>query len=292
MKRILLFILTNVAVLVVVTAIVSLLGLDTAYLKPHGLDLTALAIFSLIWGMVGSVISLLMSKQIAKWTMKLQVIKAPHGPQENFIFDVVQRLANQHGIKTPELAVYNDPTPNAFATGASKNSSLVAVSVGLLQQMNNDEIEGVIAHEMAHIVNGDMVTMTLVQGVMNAFVIFFSRIAAYAVQTAMGRDGEQIGGLVYYVVAFAFQILFGMLASLVVFGFSRHREYAADRGSAQMVGKAKMIAALKRLQQMQGTKKTNKAFATMQISGSKSGMMELFRTHPPLEKRIAALRGA
>lgn len=291
LKRIGLFLLTNIAVLAVIMTITSLFGLDTTYLKPHGLDLTALAIMSLLWGMVGSVISLLMSRWMAKRSVGVVLIKNPATPTERFLYETIQRLASQNNITMPEVGIYPAPEANAFATGATKNKSLVAVSSGLIDQMSKEEIEGVLAHEMTHIVNGDMVTMTLLQGVMNAFVIFFSRIAAYAVQGFI-KDGEKLGGFAYFITSIVFQILFGILASLVVNYFSRTREFAADKGSAHMVGKNKMIAALKRLQVMQGhitNANQNKSLATMQINGNRGGFMNLFRTHPPLEARIESL---
>jgi len=289
LKRIFLFGLVNILVIALLTFITSFFGLDTAYLKPHGLDIQALVIFSLIWGMAGSLISLFMSKQIAKWTFKLKPIKTPQNSTENFVYETVRKLASQNSIKMPEVAIYQSKEVNAFATGATKNNSLVAISAGLLDAMTEDEAEGVIAHEMAHIVNGDMVTMTLLQGVMNAFVIALSRIIAHIISA---RD-ERLGGFAYIIVVIVLQIALGMLASVVVSAFSRRREFAADMGSAQMSGKRKMIAALQRLQQLKNRiDPSQKSFATLKISDRPSTFMKLFSTHPPLQRRIESLQNA
>lgn len=292
MKRILLFLLTNIAVVAVIMTITSIFGLDTRYLTSYGLNLQALAILSLLYGFAGSFISLFMSKFIAKWSTKMKIIENPRNDDEAFLIQKIAHFADQGGFKMPEVGVYDSPEVNAFATGATKNRSLVAVSTGLLHNMERDEIEGVLAHEMAHIQNGDMVTMALLQGIVNAFVIFFARIAAYAVQTALGKDGESIGGMAYWVTSILFEILFGILASTIVYAFSRWREYHADFGGAKFAGKQKMIAALKRLQE--SSKKIDpktKSLATMKIS-DRPGMMRFFSTHPSLESRIQRLQEA
>ena len=297
-KRIFFFLATNIAVLAVIMGIVHIFGLDTKYLTPYGIDYKALAIFSLLWGMVGSVISLLMSKTIAKWTTKMEILDPENGHlnyEANFLVQSIKKLSEQAGIGMPEIGIYDSPEINAFATGAFKNSSLVAVSSGLLQTMDRDEIEGVLAHEISHIENGDMITMTLIQGVVNAFVIFFARIAAYAVQKAISRDDEEneIGGFLYYIISMIFEILFGILASMIVAKFSRWREFRADAGGAKLAGRGAMIAALKRLQQTSESIDTHQSsLATAKISDNPSKFISLFSTHPPLEVRIKALESS
>ncbi len=292
MKRITLFLLTNIAVISVIMTITSILGLDTRYLSQYGIDLKALAILSLFYGFTGSIISLFMSKFMAKWTTKMKIIKEPQTDEEAFLVQVITRFANEKGFNVPEIGIYNSPEVNAFATGATKNSSLVAVSTGLLQNLERNEIEGVLAHEMTHISNGDMVTMTLLQGVMNAFVIFFARLIAYAVSNALGKDGESVGGLIYWLLSMAFQMVFGILASIIVYAFSRWREYHADFGGAKLAGKQKMIAALQRLQMTHKLVDIkSKSLSTMKIS-DKPSIMNLFSTHPSLEARIKRLQEA
>lgn len=292
MKRILLFLLTNIAVVAVIMTITSVFGLDTRYLTQYGLNLQALAILSLLYGFAGSFISLLLSKKMAKWSTKMQIIENPKTDEEAFLLQKIKHFAEQGGFKMPEVGIYNSPEINAFATGATKNRSLIAVSTGLLQNMERDEIEGVLAHEMAHIQNGDMVTMTLIQGVLNAFVIFFARVAAYAVQKTIAKDNESIGGLSYWLTSIAFEILFGILASTIVYAFSRWREYHADFGGAKFAGKQKMIAALTQLQKSQKLiDPKTKSLATMKIS-NKQGVMRFFSTHPTLESRIQRLQMA
>lgn len=290
-KRIFFFLLVNVAVIAVLMTVVSVFGLDAQYLKPNGLDLTSLAIISAIVGFAGAFISLFISKWMAKWMMKVQVIKDPRERHEVELVNMVKHMADQAGVGMPDVGIYPSNEINAFATGWNRNKALVAVSSGLLESMNKDELEGVLAHEMAHVKNGDMVTMTLLQGVINTFVIFASRVAAYAVMRFMGRDNDAIGGIVYYLVSMVFQIGFGVLASLVVNRYSRWREFGADYGGAQLSSKNKMIAALKFLQSHHQVDSSQKAFATMKMSGD-SSMMELFSTHPPLEKRIQTLQAA
>lgn len=290
-KRIFLFLLTNIAVVAVFMTVVSVFGLDTRYLTPNGLNLQALAIVALGFGMISSIVSLLLSKTMAKWIMKVQVIKDPRGAREVELVQIVKNLADQAGVGLPDVGIYPSAEINAFATGARRNKALLAVSEGLLQTMNKDELEGVLAHEMTHIRNGDMVTMTLIQGVINAFIIFGARAAAYAVMQVMGRDNEQIGGLAYWGISILFEIFFGIIASIIVMAFSRWREFGADYGGAQLSSKKKMIAALKFLQSHHQVDSRNKSFATMKISDN-SAFMQLFSSHPPLEKRIMALQAA
>lgn len=296
LKRVSLFIIVNLAILIVLSLVFQLLGYFGIqhYVTQSGIDLTALLIIALVIGFGGSFLSLLMAKSMAKWMMKVQIIKDPRTPEENHIFQIVQKIALQSNIKMPEIGIYPAMEVNAFATGASKNNSLVAVSQGLLEKMDRDEIEGVIAHEMAHIINGDMVTLTLIQGVVNTFVIFLSRLLAQIVGRLLSKN-EEMGHLTYFLLVIAFDILFGILASLIVLAFSRHREFRADAGSAQYVGKNKMIKALQKLQMLQKTlqsPESEKAFAALKISDKRSRIGNLFSSHPALEKRIEALQKA
>ena len=290
-KRIFLFMLTNVLVLVTVSIILSVLGVGS-YITAAGLDYQALMVFCLIWGFVGSGISLMMSKFMAKRMMGVEIVD-DRGQYADLVRKVHQ-MSKQAGItKMPEVGVYNSPEVNAFATGPSKNNALVAVSTGLLQQMNSDEVEGVLAHEVAHVANGDMVTMALVQGVINAFVMFFARIAAFAVQNFLSGDRDDdrpaSTGLVYHLTVMVFEIGFSFLGMFVVAYFSRVREFRADKGGAQFAGKHKMIAALKRLQQkVDMIDDSQDAIKAMKIN-SKKGLMNFLSTHPSLEDRIAAL---
>jgi heat shock protein HtpX len=288
MKRIALLILTNLAVMAVLLISTRLLGVDR-FLTAKGLNVTALAIFSLIVGFAGAFISLLMSKMMAKWTTPgLTVINEPRNADEAWIVDTVRRFADKAQIGMPEVAIY-EGEPNAFATGAFKNSALVAVSTGLLYNMARDEVEAVIAHEVAHVANGDMVTMTLVQGVMNTFVVFLSRVVGYAVDSFLRRNDENSSGpgIGYMITSFVMEILLGILASLVVNWFSRQREFRADAGAAELMGrKQPMINALARLGGM-APGELPKTVAAMGIAG---GIGSLFATHPPIEERIAALQ--
>lgn len=290
MKRIALFILTNLAVVVVLGVVASLLGVNR-YLTANGLNLGALLGFALIMGFGGATISLLISKPMAKWTTPgLRVISQPANADEAWIVQTVQRLADRAGIGMPEVAVF-DGEPNAFATGAFRDSALVAVSDGLLMGMTHDEIEAVIGHEVAHIANGDMVTMTLIQGVMNTFVVFLSRVIGYAVDSFLRRnDSESRGpGVGYMVTTLVLDIVLGVLASIIVAWFSRQREFRADAGSAALLGRRQpMINALARLGGMQPGE-LPKSVAAMGIAG---GMGALFSTHPPIEERIAALQNS
>ena len=284
MKRILLFVLTNVAVMAVVGLVSSLFGLG----RYVGTNTGQLMIFSLLVGFTGAIVSLLMSKSMAKMTMGLKVINQPANADEAWIVETVRKFADKAGIGMPEVAIY-EGEPNAFATGAFKNSALVAVSTGLLRGMTREEVEAVIGHEVAHIANGDMVTMTLIQGVMNTFVVFASRMIGSLVDGAM-RRGENSGpGIGYYVTTVVLDILFGFLAGIIVAWFSRQREFRADRGSAQLMGNPRnMINALARLDGLHAEgQQMPKHLQTMAIVGS---IGKLFATHPPMEERIAALK--
>jgi heat shock protein HtpX len=285
MKRILLFVLTNVAVMAVVGLISSLFGLG----RYTGTNTAQLMIFSLVVGFTGSIISLLMSKSMAKMTMGLQIINEPRNADEAWIVDTVRKFADKAGIGMPDVAIY-EGEPNAFATGAFKNSALVAVSTGLLRGMTREEVEAVIGHEVAHVANGDMVTMALIQGVMNTFVVFASRIIGSLVDGALRRDNDSSGpGIGYYVTTVVLDILFGFLAGMVVAWFSRQREFRADRGSAQLMGQPQsMINALARLGGLHAEgQQMPQNLQTMAIAGS---IGKLFATHPPMEERIAALK--
>jgi heat shock protein HtpX len=291
-KRIFLFVLTNILVMVTVSIVLSVLGLNS-YITSAGLNYNALMGFCLVWGFVGSGISLMLSKFMAKTMMGVEIVD--DRGQYGDLVRKVHALSRAAGLtKMPEVGVYNSPEVNAFATGPSKNNSLVAVSTGLLQQMNTDEVEGVLAHEVAHVANGDMVTMALVQGVVNAFVMFFARIAAFALQNAMrgDRDDDERSmteGWAYHISVFVFEIAFSFLGMFVVAYFSRIREFRADQGGAKFAGKNKMIGALRRLQQKIDLVDDSKdQIKAMKIS-SKKGFMSFLSTHPSLEDRIAAL---
>jgi heat shock protein HtpX len=286
MKRILLFVATNLAVVLVLGIVSRLLGVDR-YLTANGLNLGALLVFAAIMGFGGAIISLLMSKTIAKWSSGVQVISGNEGPDEAWIVSTVQRFAQQANIGMPEVGVFQGE-PNAFATGAFKNNALVAVSTGLLQGMTREEVEAVIGHEVAHIANGDMVTMTLIQGVMNTFVVFLSRVIGYLVDGFLQRGEQRSGpGIGYYVTTIVLDILLGFLAAIIVAWFSRQREFRADRGSAALMGrKQPMINALARL----GGMVPGELPKGLQSMGITSGVGKLFSTHPPIEERIAALQ--
>ncbi len=289
MKRILLFVLTNLAVMVVLGVVASLLGVNR-YLTANGLNLSALLGFSLIMGFGGAFISLLMSKPMAKWSTGARVINQPANQDEAWIVSTVQRLSDRAGITMPEVAIY-EGEPNAFATGAFKNSALVAVSTGLLQGMTREEVEAVLGHEIAHVANGDMVTLTLIQGVLNTFVVFLSRVVGYFVDSMLrSKDDESTGpGMGYYITSIVLDIVLGFVASMIVAWFSRQREFRADEGAAQLMGnKQPMINALARLNSMQAGELPT-SVAAMGITG---GLGKLFASHPPLEERIAALQNA
>jgi heat shock protein HtpX len=288
MKRIVLFVLTNLAVVVVLGIVASLLGVNR-YLTAQGLNLGSLLVFAAIIGFGGAIISLLISKPVAKWSAGVQVIEQPRNQDEVWIVETVRGFANKAGIGMPEVGIF-EGEPNAFATGAFKNSALVAVSTGLLQGMTREEVEAVIGHEVAHIANGDMVTMTLIQGVMNTFVVFLSRVISYAVDSFLSRGSDRSGpGIGYYVSTIVLDILLGFLAAIIVAWFSRQREFRADSGSAQLLGrKQPMINALARL----GGMVPGELPKSIQAFGITSGVGKLFSTHPPIEERIARLQSA
>ncbi len=301
-KRIAIFLLTNIAVLA--TIMISLSVIQAVFginVTGYGWSYVGIFIFALVVWFAGSFISLALSKYMAKMAYKINLATKQNfdalDEKQKLVFTTVEDLAERHNIKTPEIGFYISPEPNAFATGASKNSSLVAVSSWLLDMMNADEIEGVVAHEMAHVLNGDMVTMALVQWVLNTFVVFFSRIIANIIDNFVQGEEESTGpSWVYYVSSIVLDIIFGIFASLVAMKFSRYREFRADYGSAQYVWKRKMIAALKALQTMQNRMLSNddSKMATMKIStkSKKSGILSLFSSHPDLSDRITALENA
>ena len=287
MKRIALFLLTNIAVVAVLGIVASLLGVNR-FLTANGLNLASLLGFAFIMGFGGAIISLLMSKPIAKWSSGLQMIDQPRNQDEAWIVETVRKFADKAGIGMPEVGIF-EGDPNAFATGAFKNSALVAVSTGLLQGMTREEVEAVIGHEVAHIANGDMVTMTLIQGVMNTFVVFLSRAIGYAVDSFLRKgDNNNSGpGVGYMVTTVVLDILLGFVAAIIVAWFSRQREFRADAGAAQLMGRRQpMINALARLGGAH-TAELPKSMAAMGIAG---GIGQLFSTHPPIEERIAALK--
>jgi len=291
MKRIVLFLLTNLAVMLVLGVVCSLLGVDR-FLTQNGLNLTSLLAFSAIMGFGGSIISLLMSKWMAKRSTGAVVITEPRNSAEMWLLKTVERQARAAGIEMPEVAIYDAPEPNAFATGANKNAALVAVSTGLLRAMSQDEVEAVLGHEIGHVANGDMVTLTLIQGVVNTFVIFLSRVIAYAVDSFLRRGSENNAGpgFAYYGISMVMQIVLGIGASMIVAAFSRWREYRADQAGAQFAGKRKMIAALQKLQSFHEA--PSQLPKEMTAFGIREGISGLFSSHPPLEQRIAALQAS
>ena len=281
MKRILLYLATNIAVLAVITIVLNVLGLNRA-----GGGIGNILASAAVVGFTGSIVSLLLSKTMAKASVGARVITNPANEAEAWLLQTVENQARQWNLKTPEVAIYDSPDPNAFATGATRNNSLVAVSTGLLRRMTRDEVEAVLAHEMAHVGNGDMVTLTLIQGVVNTFVVFFARIIAGIVaQTRNGNESENHNGI-YFVVDFVLQLLFGFLASIIVMWFSRQREYRADAGAAKLVGAPKMIAALQRLKG-QGNDLPQNMTAMGIASDNKDSLLS---THPSLDNRIARLQ--
>jgi heat shock protein HtpX len=288
MKRIVLFLVTNLAVMLVLSIVLKLFGLDQAMTSQTGISYGGLLAFSAVVGFTGAIISLLMSKQSAKWSTGAQVIEQPTNEAEAWLVETVRRLATKAGIGMPEVAIY-EGDPNAFATGAFRNSALVAVSTGLLQTMNKEEVEAVLAHEVAHVANGDMVTLTLIQGVVNTFVVFLARIVGSIVDKAIFRT-ERGTGPGYFITVMVCQIVFSVLASIIVAYFSRRREFRADSGAASFLGNPQpMINALKRLGGVEPGE-LPKAMNGFGIA-DKAGIMALFSTHPPLEERIAALQG-
>jgi heat shock protein HtpX len=290
MKRIFLFLATNLAVVLVMTIVLNVLGVGR-FMSGTGLNVGALAVFSLVVGFTGAIISLLMSKPMAKWSTGARVIEQPANSTEQWLVSTVQGLAQRAGIGMPEVAVYEGEA-NAFATGAFRNSALVAVSTGLLANMNREEVEAVLGHEVAHVANGDMITLTLIQGVVNTFVVFLARVVGFFVDQALSRndDTRRGPGIGYMVTVFVCQIVFGVVASIIVAWFSRQREFRADAGSAKLVGSTvPMQHALMRLGGMQPGA-LPQSMAASGISGGGSGWGALFSTHPPMEERIAALQ--
>lgn len=294
MKRVVLFLATNLAVMLVLGTVASLLGVNQ-YLSGTSLNLGSLLLFAGLMGFGGAFISLWMSKSIAKWSTGAQVIDTPRNADEKWLVDTVAKLSRKAGLSMPEVAIY-EGAANAFATGPSKSNSLVAVSTGLLESMSREEVEAVLAHEVAHIQNGDMVTLTLIQGVVNTFVFFLARVVGHFVdqflRNRQGQDGEgqESQGIGYMITVFVCELLFGVLASVIVMYFSRVREFRADAGAASLMGSSKpMIAALKRL----GSLSSGELPSNMAAFGIAGGgrLMALFSSHPPLEERIAALRG-
>ncbi|MBK7462891.1 MAG: protease HtpX [Betaproteobacteria bacterium] len=291
MKRVLLFLATNLAVMLVLSLFTSLLGVNR-FLTANGLDLGMLLAFSAVIGFGGAIISLLMSKFMAKWSTGARVIESPANSTEFWLVDTVARLAKAANLTMPEVAIY-EGEPNAFATGATKNSSLVAVSTGLLQSMTREEAEAVLAHEVAHIANGDMVTLTLIQGVVNTFVVFLSRVVGYLVDSFLRKGDQQSSGpgIGYMVTSMVCEVVFGILASIVVAWFSRQREFRADAGAARLMGSpVPMQNALRRLGGLH-TESLPQSMAASGIAGGSKGWMALFSTHPPIEERISALGG-
>lgn len=296
-SRILLFLATNILVIATISIVTNLLGLHS-YLTSHGINYLSLAIFCALWGTAGAFISLLMSKFIAKKSMGVNIIdpNTATGEEKN-ILALIRQLAGKAGLKTlPEVGIYNSPELNAFATGPTKNNSLLAISSGLLQKMNLNQIEGVLGHEITHITNGDMVTMTLILGIINAFALFLSRLVAYVISVgAAGRNNNEGSingpGPLFFMLSMAFDILFTFLGSILVAAFSRYREYRADKGGATLVGRDKMIAALQALQKAMEPEDTRAPSLTaLKISHKSSGFRVLFSSHPPLELRIARLQ--
>ena len=288
MKRVVLFLVTNLAVMLVLGLAVHLLGLNR-FLTANGLNLPMLLGFAAVMGFGGAFISLLMSKPMAKWSTRAQIINNSNDPTHRWIVQTVERFAQKAGIGMPEVAIY-EGEPNAFATGAFKNSALVAVSTGLLHTMNRDEVEAVIGHEVAHVANGDMVTLTLIQGVMNTFVVFLSRVIGYFVDKVILKNDRDGAGIGYYVTTIVLDIVLGVLAAIVVAWFSRQREYRADAYAAQLMGrKQPMINALARLGGMDPGA-LPQSVQNMGINSRPSGLMALFSSHPPIEDRIRALQ--
>jgi heat shock protein HtpX len=290
MLRIALFLMTNLAVILVASITLSLLGVGS-YMTAQGLDFGNLLIFCLIFGMAGSVVSLLLSKFMAKRAMRVQLIETPQNADQQWLHSTVAKLAQKANIGMPEVGVFDSPAPNAFATGWNKNNALVAVSTGLLQQMNQEEVEAVLGHEIGHVANGDMITLALIQGVVNAFVMFFARIIGNFVDKAILKN-QGGPGLGFYISTFVAEMILGILASTIVFWFSRRREFRADQAGADLVSPAAMISALQRLQAQYGQPSDMPGeMVAFGISGElKHSMAGLFMSHPPLERRIAALR--
>ncbi len=290
MMRIFLFLATNIAVVAVASVTLSLLGVN-GYMTSQGLDFGALLAFCLVFGMVGSVISLLMSKFMAKMSMRVQIIEQASNADEQWLISTVKGLADKAGIGMPEVGIFHSDAPNAFATGWNRNNALVAVSTGLLQRMNREQVKAVLGHEIGHVANGDMITLTLIQGVVNAFVMFFARIIGNFVDKAILKN-EGGPGIAFYVTTFIAEMILGVLASTIVFWFSRRREYRADEAGADLVSPAAMVSALAALQQSYDQPSDMPSeMVAFGISGElKTSLAGLFMTHPPLESRIDHLR--
>ena len=289
-KRISLFLITNLAIVLVLSFTARLLGLDR-FLTANGLNLGGLLMFAALFGFGGSFISLALSKWMAKRATGAQVIENPSNPTERWLVETVRRHAQLAGIGMPEVAVYEAPEINAFATGMNRNSALVAVSTGLLQQMTPDEAEAVLGHEVTHVANGDMVTLALIQGVVNTFVIFLARVIGYLVDRVVLKNDRDSLGIGYWVTSIAAELVLGILASIIVMWFSRRREFRADAGGAQLAGRDRMVSALQRLKALHEPSTLPQAVQAFGISGKQSGgLARLFMSHPPLEERIAALQ--
>lgn len=288
MKRVLLFLGTNLAIVLVLSVTMRLLGVEP-YLNANGLNLTSLLIFAAVMGFGGSFISLAISKWMAKKSMGVQVIQSPNSATERWLVDTVSRYAKEAGIGMPEVGIFETPEVNAFATGMSKNSSLVAVSSGLLKQMTREEAEAVIGHEIAHIANGDMVTLALIQGVVNTFVMFLSRVIGYLIDKVIFKT-ERGTGPAFFISVIVAELVLGILASMIVMWFSRQREFRADSGGARLAGRSNMIAALERLNSLHPAPLPDRMAAFGISGGGASGLKRLFLTHPPLNERIQALR--
>jgi heat shock protein HtpX len=291
MKRILLFALTNIAVLVVVSIVARMLGLD-AVLAANGANWASVLMFCALFGFGGALFSLMISKWSAKRMMNVHVITEPANATEQWLVSTVRAQAEQAGIGMPEVGIFESPDPNAFATGASRNAALVAVSTGLLQRMNRQEVEAVLGHEVGHVANGDMVTLTLIQGVVNTFVLFLSRVVGTIVDKAVFRN-ENGPGMGYFITVLVSQIVFGLAASAIVAWFSRQREFRADAAGARLAGTGSMIGALEALKRSHDPEPLPEKMAAFGINaGVPSGLKKLFMSHPPLDERIAALRNA
>src|SRR5688572_4362545 len=292
MKRIVLFVATNVAVLAVIYLVLNILGVESI-LANNGteLDLGALLLFSAVVGFSGSLISLALSKWMAKMSTRAQVIDTPRNAAESWLKNTVHRLAEEAGIRHPEVAIYDSPDVNAFATGPTRNNALVAVSTGLLSRLSEREVEAVLAHEVSHVANGDMVTLTLLQGVVNTFVIFLSRVIGFIVDRVLLRN-ERGTGPGFFLASFVAQILLGILATMIVMWFSRQREFRADAGGAKLAGHDSMIRALEGLRRSSEPARLPEAIRAFGIAGGRMGLGRLFMSHPPLEERIAALQRA
>ena len=290
MKRTILFLATNMAIVLVLSVTMRLLGVEP-YLNANGLNLTSLLIFAAVMGFGGSFISLAISKWSAKRSMGVQVIETPSNATETWLVDTIRRQSEKAGIRMPEVGIYDAPDVNAFATGMSKNSSLIAVSTGLLRQLTHEEVEAVLAHEVSHAANGDMVTLALIQGVVNTFVMFLSRVIGHLVDRVVFKT-ERGQGPAFFVTMIVAELVLGVLASIIVMWFSRRREFSADAGGANLAGRRNMIAALERLGSQHPQPLPDRMAAFGIAGGVGSGLKRLFMTHPPLEERIAALKAA